>query len=152
MLFNNQRKNKGFKYLSLAYAHYTWFDKDDYGHLLSVIQLGLHENDYQDIKPFLALLTQLLTHSGGDRTENRFEKTILFFLEQLELNIGFYRFTETCFEYLMKLCTGVPAVMQWFLANRDKWQFLIEWQTKYSFPMDQAGPNRLYKRRTNQYN
>ena len=82
-LFNNQRKNRGFKYLSMAYAHYTWFDKEDYQHLLSVVQLGLAENDYQDIKPFLALLTQLLTHPGGDRSEARFEKTLLFFLEQL---------------------------------------------------------------------
>ena len=36
-LFNNQRKNRGFKFLSLAYAHYTWFDKDDYNSLLQVI-------------------------------------------------------------------------------------------------------------------
>ena len=150
-LFNNQRKNRGFIYLSIAYAHYTWFDKEDYQNLLHVIHYGLNENDYQDIKPFLALLTQLLRNVGGDRSENRFEKTLLFFLEQLENNISFYRFTETCFEFLFKLCAGLPTVMQWFLNNREKWQFLIEWQTKYSFPMDQAGPNRLYKRRTNQY-
>jgi hypothetical protein len=41
--------------------------------------------------------------------------------------------------------------MQWFLLNRDKWAFMIEWQQQVSFPMDNVGYNRLYKRRTNQY-
>ena len=97
------------------------------------------------------MLTQLLMASGGDRIENRFEKTILNFLEIVENNITFYRFTEACFEFFFKLCAGIPAVMQWFLHNRDKWAFMIEWQQQVSFPMDQAGHNRLYKRRTNQY-
>jgi hypothetical protein len=88
---------------------------------------------------------------GGDRSENRFEKTILLFLELMEANINFYRFTEACVEYIFKLCAGVPSVQQWFLANRDKWSFIVEWQQKYVFPMDQTSPNRLYKRRTNQY-
>jgi hypothetical protein len=46
IVFNNQRKNRGYKFLSLAYAHYTWFDKDDYNQLLQVIQLGMNENDF----------------------------------------------------------------------------------------------------------
>lgn len=58
---------------------------------------------------------------------------------------------ETCFEYFFKLCTANAAVRQWFLTNRDKWTFLIEWQTKVSFPTDQTGAIRLLKRRTNQY-
>ena len=151
IVFNNQRKNRGYKFLGLAFAHYTWFDKDDYNQLLQVIQIGMNDNDYQDIKPYLAMLTQLLSGSGGDRSENRFEKTILLFLEIVESNITYYRFTEACFEYFFKVCAGIPAVMQWFLQNKDKWAFMIEWQQQASFPMDQVGQNRLYKRRTNQY-
>lgn len=150
-MFNNQRKNRGFKFLGLTYAHYTWFDKDDYNQLLQVIQIGMNENDHLDIKPYLAMLTQLLISPGGDRSENRFEKTILLFLEIVESNMTFYRFTEACFEYLFKVCAGLPTVMQWFLQNKDKWGFMIEWQQQTSFPMDQVGQNRLYKRRTNQY-
>jgi hypothetical protein len=150
-MFNNQKKNRGFKFLGLTYAHYTWFDKDDYNQLLQVIQIGMNENDYLDIKPYLAMLTQLLIAPGGDRIENRFEKTILLFLEIVESNMTFYRFTEACFEYLFKVCAGLPTVMQWFLQNKEKWGFMIEWQQQTSFPMDQVGQNRLYKRRTNQY-
>lgn len=58
---------------------------------------------------------------------------------------------EACFEYIFKLCAGVPIIMQWFINNRDKWNFLIEWQQKTVFPIDQTGPCRLLKRRTNQY-
>lgn len=46
IVFKNQRKNRGYKFLSLAYAHYTWFDKDDYNQLLQVIQIGMNENDF----------------------------------------------------------------------------------------------------------
>jgi hypothetical protein len=60
MILNNQKNNRGNKFLGLAYAHYTWFDKDYYRQLLQVIQIGMNENDYKDIKPYLALLTQLL--------------------------------------------------------------------------------------------
>jgi hypothetical protein len=151
MLLSNQKKNRGLKHLSLAYAHYTWFEKDDFVTLLQAILIGLNENDYMDIKPYLALITQLVLTPGGDRVENRFDKTLSHFLEIMSENIGFYRFTEACVEFLFKLMAGVPSVLQWFLHNRDKWAFLIEWQTKYSFPIDQTGPNRLYKRRTNQY-
>lgn len=97
------------------------------------------------------MLTQLLLVSGGDRSEARFEKTILLFLEIVESNMTFYRFTEVCFEYFFKICAGIPAVMQWFLHNKDKWGFMIEWQQQTSFPLDQVGQIRLYKRRTNQY-
>jgi hypothetical protein len=76
-----------------------------------MINQGLNENDYLEIKPFLVLLTHLIKNPGGDRAENRFEKTIIFFLEILEANISFYKFIETCFEYLFRLMSGVPAVL-----------------------------------------
>jgi hypothetical protein len=48
---------------------------------------------------------------GGDRSENRFEKTLLWLFEVIENNIGYYKFTETFVEYFFKLCAGVPTVM-----------------------------------------
>lgn len=42
-------------------------------------------------------------------------------------NQVYYKFMEVCYEFIFKLCAGMPIVFQWFRANPDKWSWIIEY-------------------------
>ena len=86
MAFGNANKNKGIKALCMGHLHYAWNDKDYYNELLAVVTIGLHEFDFSQIKPFLTLLQYMLRNPGGEASENRFERTIIAFLDVIENN------------------------------------------------------------------
>ena len=147
------KKNKAIKALCTGYCHYSWCDKDLFNQLLDVVQLGLTEHDYNDIKPYLTLIQHIVMKPSGDRSEGRLDRTLVLFLEMMDSNQTFYKYMETCFEFLFKLVAAVPHVFAWFTQNKDKWLWLVEWAQKVSFPVNQMDPSsnvRLYKKR-NQY-
>jgi hypothetical protein len=55
---------------------------------------------------------------------------------------------EACYEFIFKLCAGMPSVFQWFRTNPDKWGWIVEYSQKISFPMDQTSQVRLYKKKS----
>jgi len=115
MPFSMARNNKAIKALSICYAHYTWNDRDEYQTILQVIELGLNEHDYAELKPFFTLLQYLLTKPNtSDKSDNRFERTMTFFLETLERNQIYYKFMESSFEFIFKLLGAVPHIFTWF--------------------------------------
>lgn len=137
MCFNYAKKNKAIKALCSGYAHYCYNDKDDFHQILTLIQVVLQENDsLADIKAYMTMLQYLLQKPGGDRQEARFDKTMMVFLECLDNNKLYYKFMEAALEFFFRFAGGIPAVLQWLTANKDKWQWLVEWCQTVSYPID----------------
>ncbi len=126
-MFFFSQKNKGIIALCKSYTHFTWYEKEEYLAILEAIRIGLTEGDYLDIKPYLCLIWFLLKTPGGEKAENRFEQTINFILEQMKNNPMYYKFMEECYEFIFKLCAGMPIVFWWFCSNKDKWSWLIDY-------------------------
>jgi hypothetical protein len=103
-------KNKAIIALCKSYIHFTWYDKDEFEAILNVIKLGMTENDHLDLKQFFCLVWFILKNPGGEKAENRFEQTITLFLDIMLNNQVYYKFMEACYEFLFKLCAGVPTV------------------------------------------
>jgi len=67
----------------MGYVHYSWNDSDAFKELKAVIQNGLMENDFSDIKPYLILTQFLLQYNSGDAVmqQQRFEEVLILFLD-----------------------------------------------------------------------
>lgn len=110
------------KALAIGYVHYTWNEKGQVDDLLTVVQLGLADHDYSDIKPYLTLLQYILMYPGGDKNEGRFDRAMLNFLDFIEQQCQiYYKFMETVIEWLFKLIAAKTDIHRWFLAHKDKW-------------------------------
>lgn len=59
-VFSEARKNRSINYVCMGYVHFTWTEAEGFKELMGVIQNGLNENDYDDIRPYLMLVQFLL--------------------------------------------------------------------------------------------
>ena len=112
--------------------------------------MGLYEQDYDGIRPFLALFQEMLDSNHQNFTQRKGE-WLLRFLESIKQNQGFFKWMETIFEFIFKITTRIPRVRDWFYQNQEKWQFLIDWVRTHQRPphpaQGNAGGIRLFKPR-----
>ncbi len=151
MIFSASKKNRTIKYVCMSYLHYSWNEPEVYNTLLDVLVQGLNESDGQEARPFFVLAQYLLQKVGGDKSENRFERTMLTFIDTLERNRGYYKFMEQAFEFIFKLAGATPHVAIWFQANKDKWEILKEWCHKITYPLNTMDSNVRLNKRKNVY-
>ena len=74
------------------------------------------------------------------------------FIETLKnVNYQYFKFMDTEIEFVIKLATRLPAARDWFIQNKQVWDWLINWTEMYKMPPvgHQQQNIRMYKKRMN---
>lgn len=48
-------------------------------------------------------------------------------METVKLNISYYKWMETIFEFIFKIVGKYQHVREWFYTHESSWKFLIDW-------------------------
>lgn len=132
-VFVEARRTRSITNICKCYIHYTWGDNDQFADLIKTINLGLHDYDYDEVKPFLMLL-QFLLAKPSDNFQAKLDYMLQNFLDSVKNNCNYYRFMETMFEFIFKITSRYEHVRTWFYGKSHQLQFLAEWVRDYKSP------------------
>ena len=108
-----------------CYVHYVWYaqaNPKEFKELLQVVQQGLTDGEFDEVKPYL-VLTQKLIEACPERVEVILQNWLEVVIEQQQ----YYKWMETNFDFLFKICGRYPLARDWFRSHKSQWQFLIDW-------------------------
>ena len=124
--FIEAKRNRSMLALSKAHCHYAAQDPEQVEELFRTVDVGLTENDYEALRPFLFLLEVLLETKHEAFTSRR-AAWLARFLDIVKSNGRFYKWTEVVYEFIFKIVGRNAFVREWFYSNPDTWNHLVQW-------------------------
>jgi hypothetical protein len=73
-------------------------------------------------------------------------------VDTVKNNAQYFKFMETCIEFIFKITGRYEHVKQWFYAKKNVWEWIVDWIKEYKFPPNPMAQNssiRLFKKRGN---
>jgi hypothetical protein len=113
------KRNRSAFAVAQAHCHYAAIqpDTDQANELFATVEMGLMENDYDGIRPFLTLFEVLLETDHEYFTSMRGSK-LGRFIQVMKANENYYKWTETVLEFVFKLVGRNQFARDWFYKNQ----------------------------------
>jgi len=108
------------KALSKAYCHFAIGDGAKVDALWQTVLVSLDEKDNEQIRPFLALMEQLLM-VNHPTFSSRIAHFMNVLMEYIHKNEQYQKWVELVIEKLFKVAFNSPLVADWFKQNSKKW-------------------------------
>lgn len=124
------KRNRAMLALARAHCHYAASDADQVEELYKAVEAGLHDQDYDGIRPFLCLF-EVLLETDHEHFTSRRAAWLARFIEVVSSNSGYFRWMEAAFEFIFKIVGRNAAVREWFYSNQATWQCLVEWVSQH---------------------
>ena len=83
---------------------------------------------------------------------NGLDTILTHFLNTVKGNATYFKFMETILDFIFKITSRMEHVRQWFYANKQHWEWLVDWIKEYKLPPNpiSSGSNmRLFKKKGN---